>query len=129
MLHLALLTAATRLESIHSLPHVNFHTTYAHYLDLISRTKQQQHHQSAAGLRVWGREVARGAWEELGAWEILCPVTGGVKSDESLSDESKMWRVDVTLDEVVWAVNVKVKRDGGGMGGMGEVLGRWGREV
>jgi len=59
-----------------------------------------------SGSKIWGREVARGAWEDLAGWEIIVPVVGagigtgkGGKGGEGEA-ETRMWRVDVSLEEI-----------------------------
>jgi origin recognition complex subunit 4 len=71
--------------------------------------------------KIWGKEIAKGAWEELGDWEILVPAAlGKGKGDDA--PETKMWRVDVTLEEVAACV--------GDVGqGVTEVLAKWCKEV
>lgn len=157
MLHLSLLAAAARLEAIYDLPVVTFAAVHAHYRDLVARAKTQS--TPAAGVRVWGKPVARRAWEDLRVWEVLIPAAaaasgggGGFgKSGErrlgwgagpaSSGMEDKLWRVDVTLEEVGWGLKVKTERDkargGGGVGegtglaggAMGELVRKWCREV
>ncbi len=70
--------------------------------------------------KVWGREVAKGAWEELGEWEILVPSWLGKRGDEGV--ETRMWRVDVSLEEVGASLESVGK-------GVGDVLGKWCKEV
>ena len=71
--------------------------------------------------KIWGKEIAKGAWEELAEWEILVPTALGKGKGEDAA-ETKMWRVDVTLEEVA--------RCAGDVGaGVSEVLLRWCKEV
>ena len=144
ILHLALLVAGTRLETIHNLTAVNFTLVHSHYSELLARSKLQRSAYSSlatggaftgAGLRSWSKETARGAWEDLASWEIVVPMSGlgsnnvavGKVGDEGLGGEGlgvRMFRLDVTLDEVAWAVKEKL-----GTVGAGEVLTKWCKEV
>ena len=60
-------------------------------------------------------------WEELGDWEILTPaLLAKGKGDDA--PETKMWRVNITLEEVGACVN--------GVGhGVSEILTRWCKEA
>ena len=79
--------------------------------------------------------MARGAWEELGAWEILLPVEGsggvsmGKREGGGVRGETQIWKIDVGIEEVGWAVGKKVKDGGSAISGMAEVLGKWCREI
>lgn len=120
-IHLALLVCATRLEAIHSLTQLNFNIVYAHYTDLLtkSRLAASASGATASGMRWWGRDVSLRAWEELVHWEVLVRVGG---KDEGMGEEGRMYRIDVSIEEVRWAV------EGRGMG-VGEGLARWCREI
>lgn len=138
-LHLSLLIAAARLETIHNFTAANFALVHTHYVELLTRSKLQNSSLSAltkggaltgAGLRQWTKETARGAWEELAQWEVIVPVSGGGAgglNDEGLGGDgigTRMFRVDVTIDEIAWAVKGEM-----GRGGAGEVLAKWCREI
>jgi origin recognition complex subunit 4 len=140
-LHLSLLVAATRLETIHNLTTVNFALVYTHYTELLARSKLQRSSAlltggalTGTGMRSWSKETARGVWEDLASWELIVPVSGlagnsvgGRAGEEGIGGESagtRMYRLDVTLDEVAWAVKEKL-----GNVGAGDVLGKWCREV
>lgn len=143
-LHLALLVAGTRLETIHNLTTVNFALVYSHYIDLLARSRLQRSAYSSlpggsaftgAGLRSWSKDTARGAWEDLAEWEVIVPVAGlggnstsvGKLGDEGLGSAgagSRIFRIDITLDEVAWAVKQKL-----GTAGAGDMLTRWCKEV
>jgi len=143
-LHLALLVAGARLETIHNLTTVNFALTFSHYTDLLTRSKLQRSAYSSlagggaftgAGLRSWSKDTVRGAWEDLAAWEVIVPVARmggnstsvGKLGDEGLGSDgagNRMFRLDITLDEVSWAVKQKL-----GTGGAGDILTRWCKEV
>lgn len=143
-LHLALLVAGTRLETIHNLTTINFTLVHSHYNELLARSKLQRSAYSSlvtggaftgAGLRAWTKDTARGAWEDLASWEVIVPVSGlggynvaaGKLGDEGLGGEgpvTRTFRLGVTLDEVAWAVKERL-----GTVGAGEVLTKWCKEV
>jgi Origin recognition complex (ORC) subunit 4 C-terminus len=119
-LHLSLLISAARLDAIHNAAVVTFSLVYTHYVDLVSRARLQT---SAAGsiaqaTKLWNRDVAAGAWEELAEWEIVLPAA----SKGTEGGQTKMWRCDVVLEEIVGAV-------GGANAGMSGVMIRWCKEV
>ncbi|KAL6717178.1 origin recognition complex subunit 4 [Lecanora helva] len=125
-LALSLLIAAARLDVILSTDVCTFSMTYEEYVTLASKSRLQS---SAAGqmavggggggARIWSKEMAKGAWEELGGLELVLPAVGGGGS-RGLG-RGKMWRVDVGLEEIgVW-----LEREGG----KGGVLGKWCREI
>ena len=124
-LHLCLLISAARLDAIHNASIVNFNLVYQTYVELASRSRLQS---SASGAfaqggvtKIWGKEIAKGAWEELGNWEILVPAAPGRgKGDDA--PETKMWKVDVTLEEIAACV-------GDGALGVSEVLAKWCKEA
>ena len=74
-----------------------------------------------AGAKVWGREVAIGAWERLIEVELLLPAnTGGngvTAGGGGVEREGRMWRVDVGLEEIPGAVELSA------------VMGKWCREI
>ncbi|KIV84790.1 hypothetical protein PV11_00548 [Exophiala sideris] len=142
-LHLSLLIAAARLETIHNFEAANFALVYSHYVELLKRSRLQRSSLSArshgaaltgAGFRQWSKSTATGAWEDLAQWEMIVPVSraavagGGSKfSEHTLGGDSvgvRMFRVDVALDEIAWAVRERL----GGVGA-GEVLSKWCNEV
>jgi origin recognition complex subunit 4 len=120
-IHLALLVCATRLEAIHSLTQFNFNIVYAHYIDLLKKSKLAASTSGAAasGLREWGRDVTLKAWEELVRWEVLVKVGG---KDEGMGEDGRMYRIDINIEEVRWIV----ERLGTGVG---EGLVRWCKEI
>ena len=80
-----------------------------------------------AGTKIWTKAVARRSWEELGDWDLLVPAAaairaggGGGGGDQDMM-ETRMWRVEVSLEEMAACL-------GGAGTGAGEVLGRWCRE-
>ncbi|THZ79251.1 hypothetical protein D6C85_00607 [Aureobasidium pullulans] len=114
-LQLALLISAARLTIIHDTDIVSFALCYAEYVSLASKAKIAA---SAAGAlahgagigRVWGKEVARGAWEGLVRKELVLPEGG--KGNVNV-------RVDVRLEEIGEVDGVE----------LGPVVGRWCREI
>ena len=103
-LHLALLICAARLTNIHSTDVVPFAQAYEEYKGLASKQKLQASASGAlaqgAGSRVWSKDVAKGAWEDL--------ITFGLV----IEDGSRGVRVDAGLEEI---------------GMSGADLGSWGR--
>ncbi|KAI4738370.1 hypothetical protein E4T50_11180 [Aureobasidium sp. EXF-12298] len=112
-LQLSLLIAAARLTIIHDTEVVSFALAHAEYVSLASKAKIAA---SASGTvvmgggvgRVWGKEVARNAWEGLERRKlVLVEGRGGG------------YRVDVRLEEIGEAEGVE----------MGGLIGRWCREI
>lgn len=142
VLHLSLLIAAARLESIYDLTNVSFTLAHSHYRELLARFKLQRSASAAlvsgggfagAGLRSWSTDTARGAWEDLALWQIIMPTSGvGGNSGSKLLDDglageaatSKLFRLDVTLDELAWSMKQKL-----GTAGVGDVLRKWCQEI
>ena len=79
-------------------------------------------------IRKWGKEVCRGAWDDLVGWGLLVPVVGRCEEGGigGVEGETRMFRGDVGLEEVAWGVRCKFEGEEGR--GVGEVLGRWCRE-
>ncbi|KAI4138786.1 MAG: hypothetical protein L6R39_006607 [Caloplaca ligustica] len=99
-LELSLLIAAARLDVVLDTDVCNFSMVYDEYVQLASRVKAQS---SAAGqtavgggTRVWGQEVALGAWEKLMELELVLPISTGVGGDGSRN----MCKADVALEEI-----------------------------
>ncbi|KAI9709861.1 MAG: hypothetical protein M1812_007569 [Candelaria pacifica] len=133
-LDLALLIAAARLDIILDTDTCNFNMAYEEYTTLASRMKVQSSASGAAafgaGSKIWGREVAIGAWEKLMDYELLVPAigtvgggaavsgTGGGAGSREVSRAGKMVRVDVGLEEILPSVP-----------GMSAVMAKWCREL
>lgn len=104
-LQLALLICAARLTNIYDTELVTFALVYEEYKVIASKAKL---HASASGgiasSRVWGKNVARDAWEEL--------INVGLVVEDGRSAGAKTSRVDVGLEE---------------LGGSGVDLGGWGK--
>ncbi|GIJ88768.1 hypothetical protein Asppvi_007695 [Aspergillus pseudoviridinutans] len=124
-LPLSLLLAATRLTALYD-PGVeagqpqnlaplalSFPAAYAEYIRLLTSAKTSASVSGATVTpgRVWGRDVAREAWEKLVSWGLINPVGGG-----SGTADGRMFRVEVSFEEVV------------AMAGSGGSLGKWWRE-
>ncbi|PGG99339.1 origin recognition complex subunit 4 [Blastomyces parvus] len=127
-LPLSLLLAATRLTALHD-PGLNatqpqaptaltlsFPAAYAEYVRLLTSAKISASAAGAAATpgRVWGKDVAREAWERLVDWGLVVPVGGG-----SGMGDGRMFRIEISFEEVL---------DGVGDSGVG-ALGRWWREA
>jgi len=71
-----------------------------------------------AAAKVWGREIALGAWERLADYEILVPAGIGGGAARDLGAGGRMWKVDVGLEEIAGSVK-----------GLSGVMGKWCREI
>lgn len=138
VLHMSLLLSMCRLEAIHTLNTVNFNLVYTHYTELIdtSRLKQTAHGSitHSGSLRKWNRELCREAWEELGIEGLIVPVAGGRDEDGNSGgaemEETRMWRSEVGLDDILWSIKEKFNMHAQGVGGgAGEVLLKWCKEA
>ncbi|BCR88068.1 origin recognition complex subunit 4 [Aspergillus chevalieri] len=125
-LPLSLLLAATRLTALYDPGNdaaaqpqslaplaLSFPAAYAEYARLLTSAKVSASVSGATATagRVWGRDVAREAWEKLVSWGLVNPVGGG-----SGTADGRMFRVEVSFEEVVE------------MAGSGGSLGRWWRD-
>ncbi|KAG2413620.1 hypothetical protein HFD88_002809 [Aspergillus terreus] len=124
-LPLSLLLAATRLAALYdpsaesaqptSLAPLalSFPAAYAEYVRLLTSAKTSASISGAAATpgRVWGRDVAREAWEKLVSWGLISAVGGG-----SGTADGRMFRVEISFEEVVE------------MAGSGGSLGKWWRD-
>lgn len=124
-LPLSLLLAATRLTALYDPGNdgaqpqslaplaLSFPAAYTEYVRLLTSAKTSASVSGATATpgRVWGRDVAREAWEKLVTWGVVCPVGGG-----SGTADSRMFRVEVSFEEVVE------------MAGYRGSLGRWWRD-
>lgn len=124
-LDLAMLIAAARLDIVAHTDTVNFAMAYDEYTSLMGRQRAQS---ASAGLlalgggaRVWGRGAAGIAWERLVSLGLLVPATAGGGGRGGTAGmgglDTKMWRVDVALEEIPAAVKLNA------------VLARWCREI
>lgn len=121
-LQLALLISAARLTIIHDTDTVSFALAYEEYKTLASRARITASASAvgsmggvvASGMsRVWGKDVARGAWEGLVDLElVMLEGSGGGGKD------GRACRVDVLLEEI-----------GDAGVEMGTVMARWCKEI
>ncbi|KAJ5565732.1 hypothetical protein N7535_007370 [Penicillium sp. DV-2018c] len=124
-LPLALLVAATRLTALFDPGNdgsqsqsmaplaLSFPAAYAEYVRLLTSAKTSASVSGAAATpgRVWGRDVAREAWEKLLSWGLVTPVGSG-----SGTADGHMFRVEISFEEVIE------------MAGSGGALGQWWRQ-
>lgn len=117
-LDLSLLISAARLDIVAHTDTVNFAMAYDEYTTLIGRQRVQSSTSGmlalGGGVRVWSRGVAKMAWERLVSLGLLLPTGAGGRQG---GIESRMWKVDVTLEEIPPAVKLST------------VLARWCKEI
>ena len=121
-LELAMLIAAARLDIILDTDTCNFAMVYDEYCSLTSRHKIQTSSSGitalGAGAKVWGREVALGAWERLAEYDILTPAGVGGAAARDLGAGGRMWKVDIALEEIPGSVT-----------GLSSIMAKWCREI
>jgi origin recognition complex subunit 4 len=121
-LELALLIAAARLDIILDTDTCNFAMVYDEYSSLTSRHKIQTSSTGVTALgssaKVWGRDVALGAWEKLADCELLVPAGIGGGAGRDLGIGGRMWKVDVGLEEIAGSID-----------GLSGVMAKWCREI
>ncbi|CAG8982252.1 hypothetical protein HYALB_00004486 [Hymenoscyphus albidus] len=121
-LELALLIAAARLDIILDTDTCNFAMVYDEYSSLTSRHKIQTSSSGVNALgssaKVWGRDVALGAWERLAEYEVLIPAAIGGSGGKDIGMGGRMWKVDVGLEEIPGSVD-----------GLSSVMTKWCREI
>ncbi|KAI1877407.1 hypothetical protein JX265_003415 [Neoarthrinium moseri] len=110
-LDLALLIAAARLDIVAHTDTVNFAMAYDEYSSQMGKQRLQSASSGmvalGAGGRVWGRAVAIMAWERLVSLGILIPAGIGGRSNAIHGGlEGKMWKLDVSLEEIPAAVEL-----------------------
>ncbi|TVY37854.1 Origin recognition complex subunit [Lachnellula subtilissima] len=121
-LELALLISAARLDIILDTDTCNFAMAYDEYSSLTSKHKIQTSSTGVAALgasaKVWGRDVALGAWERLADYDLLVPagINGGGGRDIGVG--GRMWKVDVGLEEITGSVD-----------GLSGIMAKWCREI
>lgn len=106
-LELALLIAAARLDIILDTDTCNFAMAYDEYTSLTSKHKLQSSSSGMSaiggGAKVWGRDVALGAWERLAEYSLLVPANmGGTTRDFGAG--GRMWKLDVGIEEITGSV-------------------------
>lgn len=121
-LDLSLLIAAARLDIVAHTDTVNFAMAYDEYSSLVGKQRVQS---AASGLlavggnvRVWSRGVASTAWERLVGLGLLVPSgLGGGRTLGSGGLDGRMWKVDVSLEEIPTGVKLSA------------VMAKWCREI
>lgn len=117
-LDLSLLISAARLDIVAHTDTINFAMAYDEYTTLIGRQRVQSSTSGmlalGGGVRVWGRGIAEMAWERLVSLGLLLPTGMGGRHG---GIESRMWKVDVTLEEIPVAVKLNT------------ILARWCKEI
>jgi len=101
-LALALLIAAARLDVILGVDTCNFAMAYDEYATLAARARVAAASTTLGlgiGGKVWSREVAKAAWEQLVETDLLLSGGGGMGSGAE-----HMVRCDVALEEIEGAV-------------------------
>ncbi|ESZ92933.1 hypothetical protein SBOR_6706 [Sclerotinia borealis F-4128] len=119
-LELAMLIAAARLDIILDTDTCNFAMAYDEYSSLTSRHKIQTSSTGVAALggsaKVWGRDVALGAWERLVEYDLLISAAIGAAQVGGIA--GRMWKVDIALEEIPGSVE-----------GLNGVMLKWCREI
>lgn len=108
---LALLISAARLDIVAHTDTVNFAMAYDEYSAQMGRQRVQTASSGllalGAGARVWSRSVAVVAWERLVSLGLLIPAGIGGRSNAAHGGlEGKMWKMDVSLEEIPTAVEL-----------------------
>ena len=123
-LDLSLLIAAARLDIVAHTDNVNFAMAYDEYSSLVGRQRVQSATSGmlalGGGARVWSRGVSAIAWERLVSLGLLVPsgLGGGARAAVMQGGlGSKMWRVDVALEEIPAAARLN------------NVLAKWCKEI
>ncbi|KAL8668995.1 MAG: hypothetical protein Q9168_006401 [Polycauliona sp. 1 TL-2023] len=102
-LELALLISAARLDVILDTNMCDFKMVYDEYVQLASRVKLQSNAAGqmavGGGARVWGKDVAKGAWERLMDLELIL-TANSAGSRNSGNSVGVMCKVDVALEEI-----------------------------
>ncbi|KAF4627451.1 hypothetical protein G7Y89_g10707 [Cudoniella acicularis] len=121
-LELALLIAAARLDIILDTDTCNFAMAYDEYCSLTSKHKIQTSSTGVTALgssaKVWGSDVALGAWERLAEYELLVPAGIGGGGGRDFGIGGRMWKVDVGLEEITGSID-----------GLSGVMAKWCREI
>ncbi|KAI1268237.1 hypothetical protein F5Y18DRAFT_415108 [Xylariaceae sp. FL1019] len=110
-LELALLISAARLDIVAHTDTVNFAMAYDEYGAQMGKHRLQSASAGmlalGGGVRTWGRSVAVVAWERLVSLGLLIPAGIGGRSNAAHAGlEGKMWKMDVTLEEIPLAVEL-----------------------
>lgn len=110
-LDLSLLIAAARLDIVAHTDTVNFAMAYDEYSSQMGKQRVQSASAGmlalGAGARTWGRAVAGMAWERLVSLGLLIPAGIGGRSNAAHGGlEGKMWKLDVSLEEIPTVVEL-----------------------
>ncbi|KAI1749994.1 origin recognition complex subunit 4 C-terminus-domain-containing protein [Xylaria castorea] len=110
-LELTLLISAARLDIVAHTDTINFAMAYDEYSAQMGRQRVQTASSGllalGAGARVWSRSVAVVAWERLVSLGLLIPAGIGGRSNAAHGGlEGKMWKIDVSLEEIPSAVEL-----------------------
>ncbi|ETS82382.1 hypothetical protein PFICI_04258 [Pestalotiopsis fici W106-1] len=110
-LDLSMLIAAARLDIVAHTDTVNFAMAYDEYNSQMGKQRVQSATSGilalGAGGRTWGRAVAGMAWERLVSLGLLIPAGIGGRSNAAHGGlEGKMWKLDVSLEEIPTAVEL-----------------------
>ncbi|TVY81777.1 Origin recognition complex subunit [Lachnellula suecica] len=121
-LELALLISAARLDIILDTDTCNFAMAYDEYSSLTSKHKIQTSSTGVAALgasaKVWGRDVAQGAWERLADYDLLVPAAIGGGGGRDVGIGGRMWKVDVGLEEITGSID-----------GLSGIMAKWCGEI
>jgi len=110
-LELALLISAARLDIVAHTDTVNFAMAYDEYTSQMGKQRVQSAGSAmlalGAGAKAWGRGVSAVAWERLVLLGLLIPAGIGTRSNAAHAGlEGKMWKLDVSLEEIPTAVDL-----------------------
>ncbi|KAH7031148.1 origin recognition complex subunit 4 C-terminus-domain-containing protein [Microdochium trichocladiopsis] len=111
-LELAMLISAARLDIVAHTDTVNFAMAYDEYTSQMGKQRVQSAGSAAmlalgAGAKAWGRGVSAVAWERLVLLGLLIPAGIGTRSNAAHAGlEGKMWKLDVSLEEIPTAVDL-----------------------
>ena len=113
-LEMALLISAARLDIVAHTDTVNFAMAYDEYTSQMGKQRVQSSASGGTGPlalgaagRTWGRATAAVAWERLVSLGLLVPAgIGGRSSAAHAGLEGKMWKLDVSLEEIPPAVDL-----------------------
>lgn len=117
-----MLIAAARLDIILDADTCNFAMAYDEYSNLTAKHRIQASSSGVLAMgsstKVWAKDVALGAWERLIDHELLIPAGIGGSVVVGGGMESRMWKVDLGLEEIPASVE-----------GLSNTLSRWCREI
>ncbi|KXJ92430.1 origin recognition complex subunit 4 C-terminus-domain-containing protein [Microdochium bolleyi] len=110
-LELAMLISAARLDIVAHTDTVNFAMAYDEYTSQMGKQRLQSAGSAmlalGAGAKAWGRGVSAVAWERLVLLGLLIPAGIGTRSNAAHAGlEGKMWKLDVSLEEIPTAVEL-----------------------